>query len=206
MFRTCLQVALFAVWLGIGVVAHGAPLTTVSPDGRISIEIFGEPLSYSVRFGDRTVLRDSHLGLRMRGEAPWGAANVSTVKHANTDVMWTPVWGKTAKVRNQYNETQYLVKENGGTRRELGLVVRAYNDGVAFRYVVNRPGGEFTLEHEDTTFQFPGDTEVWAGTTKSYHHAYEQEYPHAKLEALTPGSHVVLPLLARTNGLYVAIT
>lgn len=202
-------VFLTALALAVASVAQAATLETTSPNGRASMQLSAEnALTYSVRFGDHTVLKDSRLGLSLKGEAPWGAIKISTIAQRRVDSTWRPVWGKSATIRNHYNETRYLIRETASPRRALTLIVRAYNDGIAFRYVIPAHGTSrnFVLTHEETTFNFADETEVWAGETKSYHHAYEQEFPHTQLAELKAGAHVVLPLLAHTQGVYAAIT
>ncbi|MBS1814185.1 MAG: glycoside hydrolase family 97 protein [Acidobacteria bacterium] len=189
--------------------AQSHSFKTSSPDGRITMAVEGgDAPHYSVRLGDRTVLADSRLGLTMKDEAAWGAVKISAGVQSRVDRTWRPVWGKSATIRNHYNETRYTLRETAGAHRVLTLVVRAYNDGVAFRYLVPARAGakSFVVTHEDTTFNFGDDADVWAGETKSYHHAYEQPFPHTHLSELKLGAHVVLPLLAHTQGIYAAIT
>ncbi len=69
----------------------------------------------------------------------------------------------------------------------LRVIVRAYDDGVAFRYAVTKPGpSTVRINEERTAFAFPDDPEVFALPVKSFGTSYEHHYhrtPLSKLEA-----------------------
>lgn len=183
--------------------------TVHSPNFDTGFTIQRDSAAYTVRYSTHSVLAESQLGLTMQGDDPWGPVHVSLLRRTYVNTATRPVWGKSARIRNHYNEAAFLLREQTGARRTLTLIVRAYNDGIAFRYLLPQSGKanqQFTLSHEDTTFHLADDAELWAGETKSFHHAYEQPFPHTRVSALKPGAHVVLPLLAKTNsGVYAAI-
>ena len=93
------------------------------------------------------------------------------------------------------------------TVRHYGLIVRAYNDGVAFRYVLPKTLGadSFVVTDEATEFAFPADATCWGG---DYSNCTECQYPERRLSALTVSAQQpsCLPLLTRTTGGYAAIT
>ncbi|HLP75961.1 MAG TPA: glycoside hydrolase family 97 catalytic domain-containing protein, partial [Candidatus Paceibacterota bacterium] len=85
-------------------------------------------------------------------------------------------------------------------------IVRAYDDGVAFRYDLPGRSG-FVLTDELTEFRFVGDYRCWAGGESA---CAENEYPEAKLSAIPSGKpgqpyRSVLPLVAETPSGYFAI-
>ena len=52
--------------------------------------------------------------------------------------VWSPLWGEYDQIRNRYNELTVDLREATAPRRKLRVVFRAYDDGVAFRYVLPR--------------------------------------------------------------------
>ncbi len=137
---TCVVAALVA--LGMSPEGFGGEVTVVSPSGEIALQVTEDAgkLSYTLRFKDRTVIKDSPVGFQ--GKA---LAGVKETKHAS---VWHPLWGKRTEVEDKYNGailnlTSYTFE------------VRAYDDGVAFRSV----GAE---GEERTRFDLAGDYTAWA--------------------------------------------
>jgi alpha-glucosidase len=92
--------------------------------------------------------------------------------------------------------------------RRVNLIFRAYNEGVAFRYVLPQQPSlqEFTLTSEDTGFYFSTAATVFALDLGSYTTPYESEFKQEDLNAIKPESIVGLPLLLHlSSGLWVAL-
>jgi alpha-glucosidase len=180
-----------------------------SPSGQIEVRVATAPLEYSVQFKGRPVILNSPLGLAFRGAADVSDWKVLRASQNRVNRTWQPTYGKSGAIRDYYQELDLQLGSQSEPSRRLELQIRAFEDGVAFRYVVpKQPNLEsFVLSKELTGFHFEGDPAAWVGTTKSFHHSYEQEYPERKLSSLNPSEIVVLPMLVRTqSGVYAAIT
>jgi alpha-glucosidase len=188
--------------------ASAKPLVLVSPDKAIEVQVTLQPLTYSVAMGGKPVMAPSLLGLELKDQAAMGEwALLHEERHA-TDRTWTPVWGKVSQIHDSYTEMDLSLQEKSGARRLLNLAFRAYPEGVAFRYSIpSQPGIEhFIVTKELTSFHFPADATVWAGTTEKYHHSFEHEYVKQRLSAIPSGAHVILPLLSEIGpATYAAI-
>ena len=180
----------------------------MSPDKHVEVHVNLEPLTYSISMSGKPVIAPSTLGLELMDQEPvrrW--ALVQEERHT-VDRTWTPVWGKTAEIRDYYTEVDLHLQEREGRQRRMDLILRAYPDGVALRYSLPRQPG---LEHiivtkELTSFHFVSDLTVWAGSTDKYHHSFEHEYVKQRISAIAPGSHVILPMLAEVEPtLYAAV-
>ena len=73
--------------------------------------------------------------------------------------QYTALHGKRAQCSNSANET-VVTFENQGTTK-LNLIIRAYNDGVAFRYEFPEKGGSFVINDELTTYSIQDSTKRW---------------------------------------------
>jgi alpha-glucosidase len=73
--------------------------------------------------------------------------------------QYTSLHGKRSQCSNTANEL-ILYFENPA-KAKLNLVVRAYNDGVVFRYEFPEKEGLFVVKDEFTSFNIPGDTRRW---------------------------------------------
>jgi len=112
--------------------------TVASPDGRIQIKISlidsaGKTrLGYEIACDKQTVVSPSPLGIVRRDQSLGeglkfvGAGTVKTI-----DETYTMLTGKRKTCRNFANEQTLVFQNPGGARIEL--IVRAYNDGAAFR-------------------------------------------------------------------------
>ncbi|MFW6330220.1 MAG: glycoside hydrolase family 97 N-terminal domain-containing protein, partial [Gemmatimonadota bacterium] len=146
-------VALLAAWAGLATPAVAQdPVTVTSPDGRneARVEVRDGELFYAVDRDGRHVIMPSRLGLEFRNAPPLAEGlRITGTARDSHDETWTQPWGQVAEVRNHYNEVRVTVEEPAPGRR-FDVVVRAFDDGVAFRYEVpEQPGlGRFELMDE----------------------------------------------------------
>ena len=122
----------------------------------------GGQLAYSIAFRGQPVLEWSNLGLLLEGASALGpAVRIETSQQSSQDETWKPVHGKTSPIRNQYNAVAVQTVETGQPARRLVVEARAYDDGVAFRYVVpEQPGVQemrkWRVIHWAPSFELPG--------------------------------------------------
>ncbi len=87
--------------------------------------------------------------------------------------------------------------------------MRAYDDGVAFRYLIPEQTTlrEIRIIREKTQFQFAKDGDTWPLVLASYRTPYEANYEHVPLGGIVPNWLVALPFLTELPGTaFVAIT
>jgi len=110
-------------------------VTVSSPNGKMLMKVYekGENVVYSVSFGGKPIVLESLLGIN--GAGVW-KDGVSIGKSVDTsvDVSWKPVYGERNIVRDYYNQSEIELKQINNSYRRLKLIVRAYNEGIAFRY------------------------------------------------------------------------
>jgi alpha-glucosidase len=84
----------------------------------------------------------------------------------------------------------------------LDIVLRAYDEGVAFRYVLPKQEaiGDFTLAAENTGFYFAADASAFALNLGRYDTSNEGEYARTTLRDIKPASLVNLPVLVEMPG------
>ncbi len=203
------SLALVLGGLGTGSAQVGGVSTLRSPAGLAEIVIHDGALSYSVQYGGHPVILESPLGLEFKGQPAFGSLELLSTQPKSKDETTTPVWGKSTPVRNRYNELTLAFQERAVPARKLNLIVRAYDDGVAFRYEIPAQSAvrDFVVTQERTTFRFPGDPTVWATTYSSFHTSSEQQYPRSRVSDLLEGTIIGLPLLTQVEkDVYAAIT
>ena len=112
-------------------------------------------------------------------------------------------------VRNVCRTLTLNLEETRGPNRKLTVEARAYDDGVAFRYLVpNQPIiTELRLAGERTEFQLAKDATTFPLILENFRTSYEDNYRNLPLTAIHPAELVALPLLAEVAGVgWVAIT
>ena len=141
-------------------------MTATSPDGSNTLRVElrdGQPY-YQVEAEGNTVVAPSPLGFTLADGPPLrdGFEVLGTTRRT-VDTTWTPVWGTHDSVRNHYTERTIRLKETDAPERRLDLVLRAYDDGVAFRYRWPEQQGldALRIASEETEFRFTTDHTAW---------------------------------------------
>ncbi len=148
--------------------ASRAPVKVVSPDKRFAIELFlgagGQP-GYRVNRFRTVVIQPSGLGFELADDVDWtrGFDSLELVKKSEHDATWSPVWGERSKVRDRYRTATVRFRRSR-PRAEFQVEVRAYEEGVAFRYIIAEASGakNIRIEKERSEFRFVDDHDIWA--------------------------------------------
>ena len=180
-----------------------------SPDGRtvVTVELREGALTYQVSRGGVRVVTPSRLGFTFRGAPPLGAglALVDTAR-ARRDTTFALPWGEVARLRDRHEELRVVVRETAAPQRTFGVVFRAFDDGVAFRYELpeQRALGDFEIMDETTEFAMADDaTAWWISATEPMPDRQEQLYSSGPASRLDT---VHTPLTMRTStGLWVVL-
>ena len=190
----------------------GGPLTVRSPDGKIEVlcSVTG-PLRYSVSVDGRSVIQESRLGLRLGGEGELGQeVELVDIARETVNRTWENPWGKRRQVRDHHNELRLTLREKSNGLK-FGVVFRAFDDGIGFRYVLPAQAGltSLVLERDETEFAFAENDHCFAGQNDNaggFHGAQEWEFKPQLLSDIKPESIIGLPLLVQTPAAWVAVT
>ncbi|MGB8011554.1 MAG: glycoside hydrolase family 97 protein [Terriglobales bacterium] len=168
-------------------------------------------LLYDLTYRGKPVLVHSTLGMDIRGEQPLGTnvQIVSSTPPSKVDETYTIPAGKSNPVRNFYNTFSVELLEPGTYGRRFSVEARAYDDGVAFRYVIPDTDGSNSLyiANERTQFQFSKDATTYPLILVSYRSSWEDSYHTLPVGSIHPDWLVGLPLLAEVPGAaWLAIT
>jgi len=134
-----------------------------SPDGKLQF-VFdlsneGAPV-YSISYQQKPVILSSSLGLN-----GWERGFVLTdVSVSKQDTVWKSVYGERSQVRDHYQGMTITLLRNNDENLKLQIQVRAYNEGIAFRYFFpeNPKGGkDINIQKELTNFTVPEGTMAW---------------------------------------------
>src|SRR5215208_7629136 len=141
-------------------------ISVSSPDGRnkVGVATYEGKLYYTVTRDGRSLMMPSMLGFEFKGApALRDGLRITGIRRASHDETWTQPWGEVARVRDHHNELTVSVAETAAPARRFDLVVRAFNDGAAFRYdfPAQTALGEFVISDELTQFNLADDAKAW---------------------------------------------
>lgn len=157
-------VAMLLVLLSLS--AAGKTASVSSPGGAVTVTVGvdGGVAWYQVTRGGAAVLGRSALGFVLDSGPFKDDFKMAGTSRTSHDETWTQPWGEDAQVRNRYNELKVALRERHGARRTLGVVIRAFDDGMALRYEFPEQAGlkEFVIMDEATQFALPVDAQAWS--------------------------------------------
>ncbi len=179
----------------------GWTVSVRSPDGKntITVEVLsgGNGLTYFIERSGLVLVEHSPIEiiLARKGRLDEGA-RLRGREMDRVDESFTLPWGKCSQVRNICSEARLRLESGAGMLWDLEL--RAYDDGVAFRYGFpdQERFREFVLEDESTEFRLAGDPSVLFTTAASFTTSHENTYQRIPFSELPENVLIDLPLLA----------
>ncbi len=171
------MVSLLALCLAATIPAQtnlASPLRVTSPNGQITLLLSeagtatdgsgasSTDLTYAVEFHGKRMIETSRLGLDLVGQKALGPGmRLVSAKEEQADETFTIPLGKTSSVRDHYNGER--ADFAGADGRKLTIEVRAFDDGVAFRYAVpDQPAlKQVHIANELTEFTYAKDASTY---------------------------------------------
>lgn len=155
--------------------------TVVSPDQQISFKLYEKEshLYYQVLMSDTVIIEESPVGIE-RNDAQF-SSNLSFFSVENQkmiDEKYTLVTGKQLECNNNANELTVTFEND--QKAKIELILRAYNDGVAFKYrFPETSSGIYEITKELTGFKIPAEGKAWIQPYDSitkYSPGYERNF------------------------------
>lgn len=174
-----------------------------SPDGKLKSTItVGDKLTYDISCNGQQVLAPSPISATLDNGKVWGdKARLSKVTEKKNDTQIDAPFYRSSCVRDYYNELTLRFKG------DYSVVFRAYNDGVAYRFV-NHAKKPFCILNEEVDYRFPADVTasvpyVNAGKDGDYngqfHNSFENVYTTAPISQLNKERLMFLPLVVQAT-------
>lgn len=203
MFRRKLLVLLWAFIFLYGAAAYGKKFELYSPDKEIKLTVdVGRKVLYSVFYGSREIIKLSPISMVIQGKGRLGIQPVITdTKTRSVNEKIRPVIRvKSEIIPDVFNELSIVFKG------KFGLVFRAYDEGVAYRFVT-RFKNPIKVECEEVVFNFAGDHSIYFPLEESFMTHQERLYEYLPLSKISEKKMCSLPALVDIEqGPKVAIT
>jgi alpha-glucosidase len=136
--------------------AFAGPAVISSPDGHTAIRIERDASRFSISRRGETVIAASPLGLEFDGAPEFVSLALERRDDITVDRTIPLVATKAAAARDRYRGATLIFRERAPAGRRLVIDVRAYDDGVAFRYRLD-DSAPVRLRGERTAFVPAGD-------------------------------------------------
>lgn len=147
-----------------------------SPNGNIKMNInAGDRISYNVSLDGKQVIANSYLSLTTSDKAYGQNSKLKNSKTASVREEFTPVAAyKFATIRNDYNQLVLNFREG------FSVEFRAYDDGVAYRFVTSGKD-ETEVMDEEFTVNFPAGYKAHLQQSGDFRTNQEEAYSHMNL-------------------------
>lgn len=168
-----------------------------SPNGEIKVTLnITDKIYYSIAYDGDVLLKDNSLQLTLKDEVLGQNPRLRRRKYVSVDEQLTPVMPlKFSTVTNQYNQLTLTFKN-------YSVEFRAYDDGVAYRFVTSRKG-EVEVLGEEFAVNFPDDYLLHLQQPGGFKTSYEEPYTHVSSNEWKPSDKMsVLPVLIDTRKQY----
>jgi len=193
----------FTLLTFIGFYAFGEKLEVKSPDGNLVVQIkIEEKTEYSILFKGKEIVHPSEISLFLANGITTGKnPRIKSYKYNVIDETIIPVVKeKRAEVRNHCNEIAISFRDR------YSLLFRAYNDGVAWRWVTDMKT-ENTVVNELASFSFNENDSIYFPEEKSFLTHSERQYPLLAIKNITNEQMSCMPaLVCQPDGTRIAIT
>ncbi|MEO6730700.1 MAG: glycoside hydrolase family 97 N-terminal domain-containing protein [Ferruginibacter sp.] len=132
---------------------------------------------YKVDYKGKSVINESALDIQLDNHLSEQAMALKVDKHAkwcenltikkittsSKDTSWQPVYGERSVVKDKHNGVTIELIKDDNPIYQVNIEIRAYNEGVAFRYFFpeNEKGTYYRIVAENTEFSLPEGTKAW---------------------------------------------
>jgi alpha-glucosidase len=188
----------------ISIFSTAQPYQIISPDKNILVEVdFNKAngLCYKMTYQQQPIVLESKFGIKVNGENWEQNIEMKSVVNSSTDTSWKPIYGERSQVVDQFNETIFSLNKLDNKNKQLKIIVRVYNQGMAFRYQVpelENGGPLIKITNESTEFSFPEETKAWFTPTA------QAEYQLLNINDMPGESERPLTLVLK-NGFYACL-
>lgn len=171
-----------------------------SPDGRNVVSIDSDKLTYAVSRDGKTIIDASPLGLKLDIATIGAGAKLTGRAQTSVKDSYDIVVGKARSAPDHYNQSD-LAFAAAGKPLDFHLLVRAYDNGVAFRYTVPEQAGvgEIKVKSELTQFNFARDYDCWGANMGRFDTSFEGEYDQGKASKMRNFHNYISPLVCKTG-------
>ena len=197
-----LTVTLFLLLTGINVQAQ-KNFELTSPDKKLKATVYvGDRITYTLTHEATVILSASPISMTLEsGEVLGKSPKLVKAKQSSANRTAPSPFYKKSQVTEKYNEL-ILTFFNGN----YGLIFRAYDEGLAYRFFMNRKGN-IIITGEEFTLNFPQDYPAFVAYPtpegsfeNQLFNSFEGPYIRESISKLDKNKLIYLPILVDLDG------
>ena len=176
------QLILIATLLFMATFVSADNYLVKSPDGKIVAELnTGKKISLVFRYNGSTILRESAIGMKLKDGRDIGVApKVISKKLTNHRENINAPFYRQPSFQANYQELNLKLKNN------FGIILRAYDEGIAYRFYTKRKGKTIIL-NETAEYNFGKEKKAWLSYTTNdknpFAMAFQNIYDETRLDS-----------------------
>ncbi|MBN1927543.1 MAG: glycoside hydrolase family 97 catalytic domain-containing protein [Prolixibacteraceae bacterium] len=155
------------LFLFLAIDCYPQNLSVSSPNQKVEISVIMQDANswclkvyYNSEVERTEAIPEIKLGLlRSDGDFSKNLTFIRKSKTISINESYTSLLGKRSQCNNKANEM--VVSFENRQKSKMNLIIRAYNDGVTFRYEFPEKEGDFVINDELTSYSIPDSTERW---------------------------------------------
>jgi len=192
--------------------AGGKTVEVMSPDGqiRVTVRLTDDLPQYTVVFRGVILIDRSPMGLTFLESGSFGKGlDLLRPVYRRGEDSSDLEDGKTKSEHDVYRGAVIPLAERAGRRRRAHLLVRVFNDGVAFRWELpgQRDWTMYSLTDESSCFRLAGDPMVMASFLPGFTSSHEGRYTRLPFQQIKSDTLMDMPVFIEFPGhIYAAIT
>lgn len=207
---TVFSIALFLIIGNLSLFARKSVQLT-SPNGKLkfSLTLEKEHPVYDIQYQKQVLVQNSPLSLVFDNGAFGEGLKINKPVFSTKEETYELIVGKSKTVHSLSKEVIIPLEETTTPFRKINLVVRAFNDGIAFRYEFpEQPNWKsYVMYAENTTFNVMDNPKFLGMYLPSYQTSHEATYSHVKYEEIKERNLMDMPALFEfPNHIFMAIT
>jgi alpha-glucosidase len=187
-----------------------APVKVASPDGNIRFSfVLDKTPYYEVAYKRQPLITNSSLGFEFENGAFGSNLKMAKPVYRTGDETYELIVGKAKHIHSHYKEVVIPLEEKTQPFRKINLVVRAFDDGVAFRYEFPKQAGwtSYVMTDEKTAFNLTGNPRALTLFLPSYTSSHEGKYTRLNLNEIKEGQLMDMPTLFEfPKNVFMAVT
>ncbi len=159
---------------------------------------FGDRIYYTVHFNDILVLKPSPISMTLKNGTQLGkGVEPITSKNITVNQVIKTVWGKRKEILDNYNELTLDFKD-------YELIIRCYNDAVAYRWVTKYKQ-PIIINNEEANFNFATNNSIWFPIENGFENSFEEHYIPMKISGIKKDNQSYIPVVLKNTKLSMAI-
>lgn len=196
MKKSIRSAAILLIFMSVAYYAAGQNTVKVSsPDKKIEFSLSQgqQGPMYQIRYAGKTIVKPSTVGFEFQDGVFGPGVRFGKVERAERVESYDLVVGKASHVESPYREAIVPLQEKGG--RQVNMIVRAFNDAVAFRYVFPEQDSldSLLIKGERMDVNLSADANATVLPLWGFQNSHEGEYTIAPVSGLPENKIFDLP-------------